>query len=74
MHPFVAASLILSGQVRAHAAADTVTVKVHDPVLFEASVAVHVTVVLPNGKLVPVGGLQVTCTSRVQLSVAVGVT
>jgi len=74
VHPFVAVSLMLSGQVRAQAAADIVTVKLHEPVLFEASVALQVTVVLPSGKLLPDGGVQVTCTSCVQLSVAVGVT
>jgi hypothetical protein len=52
----------------------TVTVKVHVVVLVDASVAVQVTVVaVPVEKLEPDGGLQKTCTSCVQLSVALGV-
>ena len=49
-----------------------VTVKVHDAVLVEASVAVHVTVVVPFGNVEPVGGTQTTVTPG-QLSVAVAV-
>lgn len=62
------------GQVSAHAVTVvTVTVKVQVTVLggggFFESVAVHVTVVVPTGKLEPDSGLQVTCT---QLPVADG--
>ena len=49
-----------------------VTVKVHDAVFVEASVAVHVTVVVPFGNVDPDGGLQTTVTPG-QLSVAVAV-
>jgi hypothetical protein len=49
----------------------TVTVKLQDAVLFEASVAVQVTVVTPLGKLEPLLGEQVTVAPG-QLSEAVG--
>ena len=49
-----------------------VTVNVHDAVLFDASVAVHVTVVTPFWKVDPDAGLQATVTPG-QLSVAVAV-
>jgi len=49
----------------------TVTVNVHEAVLPEASVAVAVTVVVPNWKVLPDGGTSVTVTGVVeQLSVA----
>jgi hypothetical protein len=50
----------------------TVTGNVHCAVLFDASVAVHVTVVVPTGKVAPEGGLHATVTPG-QLSVAAGV-
>lgn len=50
----------------------TVTVKVHEPVLFEASVAVQVTVVVPRRNVVPDGGTQLT-EAPAQLSEADGV-
>ncbi len=49
----------------------TVTVKLQVDVLPEASVAVQVTVVVPLGKVVPEGGLQVTVAPG-QLSLTVG--
>ncbi len=49
----------------------TVTVNKHAVVLPDPSVAVHVTVVVPFGKLVPDAGLQTTAAPE-QLSVAVG--
>jgi hypothetical protein len=73
LHPLLAVSVISFGQVRTQAAVMTVTVKLQVVLLFEASVALQVTVVMPKAKLEPEGGLQVTCTSCVQLSVAVGV-
>lgn len=50
---------------------NTVNVKLQDVVLLEASLAVHVTVVVPTGKLVPVGGEQPTFMG-VQFPVTVG--
>jgi hypothetical protein len=50
---------------------NVVTVKLQLLMLPLASVAVHVTVVTPNGKQLPDGGTQVTVTPE-QLSVAVG--
>jgi hypothetical protein len=50
----------------------TVTVKVHWAVLFDASVAVQVTVVVPSGKQVPDDGEQ-EAVAPGQLSVGVGV-
>jgi hypothetical protein len=50
----------------------TVTVKLHEPVLFEESVAVQLTVVVPFWKAEPGAGLHVTDTVSSQLSVAVG--
>ena len=49
---------------------NVVTVKLQVAVLPDASVAVHVTVVVPTGKHVPEGGLHTTVTPG-QLSVAV---
>jgi hypothetical protein len=49
----------------------TVTGNVHVAVLFDASVAVHVTVVVPTGNVTPDGGLHVTVSPE-QLSVAAG--
>jgi hypothetical protein len=51
----------------------TATAKLQVAVLFDPSVAVHVTVVVPTGNMAPDGGLQITVTVE-QLSVAVGVT
>jgi hypothetical protein len=42
--------------------ADTTTLKVHDPVSCAASVAVHVTVEVPDGKTVPLAGVHFTVT------------
>jgi hypothetical protein len=39
---------------------DTVTLNVHWPLLLDVSVTVQVTVVIPSGKQVPDGGLQLT--------------
>jgi hypothetical protein len=50
----------------------TVTVKVHVPVLPDASVAVQVTVVVPTGKLDPDAGAHMTV-GVPQLSIPVGV-
>ena len=50
----------------------TVTVKVQEPVLFELSVAVQVTVVVPLGKVEPEAGTQLTVAPE-QVSVGVGV-
>jgi hypothetical protein len=50
----------------------TVTLNVHVAVLPDVSVAVQVTVVVPSGKQLPDGGVQVTTTPG-QLSVADGV-
>ena len=50
----------------------TVTVKVHEAVLLEVSVAVQVTVVVPTGKHVPDAGAQ-EAVDPGQLSVGVGV-
>ena len=48
----------------------TVTLKLHDAVLPDVSVAVHVTEVVPFGKVDPEGGAQLLVTPG-QLSVAV---
>jgi hypothetical protein len=50
----------------------TITVKLQEPWLPDASVAVHVTVVVPFGKEEPAGGLQTTVAPG-QLSLAAGV-
>jgi hypothetical protein len=47
-----------------------VTLKLQDAELFEVSVATHITVVVPFGKLEPDGGLHITVTPG-QLSIAV---
>jgi hypothetical protein len=47
-----------------------VIVKLHELVLPETSPAVHVTVLVPMGKVVPEGGTQVTTVKLSQLSVA----
>ena len=52
-------------------AAKSVTLKLQEAVLPEASVAVHVTVVVPTGKVEPDGGTQAAVTPG-QLSLAVG--
>lgn len=62
---------MFEGQVIMHGAA-TVTVKLQLPVFFDASIAVHVTVVVPIGKHVPDAGEQFTDEPG-QLSLAVGV-
>jgi hypothetical protein len=51
----------------------TVTVNVAVPVLFAASVAVQVTVLVPSGNVEPEAGLQVTGTFPLTVSLAVGV-
>jgi hypothetical protein len=61
---------MLAGQVIVQTAM-TCTVKVQVAILDDASVAVHVTVVVPRGKQVPEAGTQVTVTPG-QLSLAVG--
>lgn len=50
----------------------TVTVNVQVPMFDDASVAVHVTVVVPTGKSVPGNGAQLTVAPG-QLSTAAGV-
>lgn len=62
---------MFAGQVIMHGGA-TVTVKLQLPVFFDASIAVHVTVVVPIGKHVPEAGAQLTV-EPLQLSLAVGV-
>jgi hypothetical protein len=42
----------------------TVTVKLHVWLLPQASLAVQVTVLVPGGKVLPLGGLQVTFTGE----------
>src|ERR1035441_1199548 len=54
-------------------APNTVTRKVQELVLLEASVAVQVTGVVPMGNKVPDGGVQVVATDAEHASVAVGV-
>src|SRR2546426_7563343 len=49
---------------------DTVTVKVLVPTLAWLSVAVHVTVVAPNGKVAPLAGVQLVVTDPSSVSVA----
>jgi hypothetical protein len=49
----------------------TVTVKLHEPVLFEESVAVQLTVVVPFCKAEPDAGVQVGVSDSSQLSLAV---
>lgn len=49
----------------------TVTVKVHEFVLFAASTAIQVTGVAPMANVEPDAGVQTTGTTAVQLSVAV---
>jgi hypothetical protein len=51
----------------------TVTVNEHVPVLFAASLAVHLTVVTPLANDAPDAGVQVTAPTPEQLSLAVGV-
>jgi hypothetical protein len=64
---------MLDGQVIAGAVeSSTVTVKLHVPVLPDVSVAVHVTVVVPTGKLEPDAGAHMTV-GVPQLSVPAGV-
>lgn len=52
---------------------NTVTEKLHMAVFIDASVAVQVTVVVPAGRVDPLGGLQTIVITPGQLSVAVGV-
>jgi hypothetical protein len=62
---------MFAGQVITGACVSTtVTVKLHEAVLPDASVAVAVTVVVPFGKVEPEGGLLTTVTPG-QLSIAV---
>ncbi len=60
LHPLLVDSVTSAGQVSVQSLAATVTVKVQLAELFEASVAVQVTVVVPVGKLEPDGGVQKT--------------
>jgi hypothetical protein len=60
LHPLLVDSVTSDGQVSAQLFVATVTVKVQFAELFEASVAVQVTVVVPVGKPEPDGGLQET--------------
>ena len=65
-------TLMFDGQVSVgNCASMTVTVNVQLPVRFEVSVAMHVTVVTPLLKVVPLAGLQLGGTLPSQLSVAV---
>jgi hypothetical protein len=60
-----------AGQVTVGATSSrTVTEKLQVALLPESSVAVHVTVVMPTGKVLPLGGLHVTVGLGSQLSVA----
>ena len=68
--PVVLGTVTFAGQVIVHAGC-TVIVKVHEPVFAAASVAVHVTVVVPTAKLDPDAGTQTTVAPG-QLSEAVG--
>jgi hypothetical protein len=71
--PAEAGCVIFAGQMMLGGVASvTVTVNVHCAVLFELSVAVQVTVVVPLLKVDPEAGLQATLTPR-QLSDPVGV-
>ena len=71
--PSAAGAVIFAGQAIAGGCESfTVTVKEHEAVLLEASVATHVTVVVPFGKADPDAGLHVAVTP-VQLSFGVGV-
>jgi hypothetical protein len=57
----VACTVIFAGTVTTGASVSTtVTVKLALDLLPDASVAVHVTVVVPNGNVEPEAGLQVT--------------
>ena len=60
LHPLLVLSVISDGHVRVQLLLSTVTVNVQFAELFEASVAVQVTVVAPVGKLDPEGGAQAT--------------
>lgn len=65
---------MFAGQVIAGACVScTVTENEHVPVFPTASLAVHVTVVVPTGKVDPDAGTHVTVTGPGQLSVPVGV-
>jgi len=50
----------------------TVTVKLHIDMLLDESFTVHVTVVVPFGKVLPDAGLQVGAPTPGQLSLTVG--
>ena len=63
-------TVTFAGHVIVHAGC-TVIVNVHEPVLAAASVAVHVTVVVPSWNVEPDGGTHTTDPIP-QLSVAVG--
>jgi len=59
--------VMFAGQVIVHGF-DTVILNVQLPVLFDVSVAVQVTVVIPTGKQVPDTGTQLTdCTAQLSL-------
>jgi hypothetical protein len=71
--PAVAGVVMFAGHVTAGASVSfTVTVNEHVPVFVDASVAVHVTVVTPTGKVAPDAGTHTTVAPG-QLSDAVGV-
>jgi hypothetical protein len=73
--PGVLETAKLAGQVNAGGCVSlTVTVKVHEPILPDASCAVQVTVVAPFENAEPDGGVQFTAPTLEQLSVALGVT
>ena len=50
---------------------NTITVKLHCALLPAVSVTTHVTVLVPNGKALPLGGLQTTLATP-QLSAVIG--
>src|SRR5438034_5116375 len=50
----------------------TLTLKVHELLFVLASVAVHLSAVVPTGNVLPDGGLQAVVGDAVQMSVAVG--
>ena len=60
--PAAALTVMFDGQVSVQAVPFTVTVNEQLAVLLDKSVAVHVTVVVPTGKLDPEGRVQLTVT------------
>jgi hypothetical protein len=70
----VASTVALAGTVTTgRVVSVTVTVKEADPVLPRVSLAVHVTVVVPSGKVAPLAGVHVTATAPSTASLAVAV-